>query len=180
MIFTASAEELNCGLSGPHSKETVEKMLLYLTPLASVYCNLMHQPPAPVSDNDAVGELEVDYTASKSVTTSLDGSTPSRSTPPRLSPYVCSYEDDTEPPGTTCSSLEEPRGEEEISASPASTPADEDDVKNQRAEEDVEMPAPAPTPAAVWLDCHRCIGKRCVLATGYCSVCGARSSLWQN
>ena len=49
-----------------------------------------HQPPAPVSDNDAVGELEVDYTALKSLTTSLDGSTPSRSTPPLLSPYVCS------------------------------------------------------------------------------------------
>ena len=139
-----------------------------------------HQPPAPVSDNDAVGEFEVDYTALKSVTTSLDGSTPSRSTPPHLSPYVCSDEDDTEPPGTTCSSLEEPREEEEISASPASAPVDEDeDVKNQRAE-DVDMPAPAPTPAAVWLDCHRCRGKRCVLATGYCSVCGARSSLWQN
>ena len=138
-----------------------------------------HQPTAPVSDNDAVGELEVDYTGLKSVTTSLDGSSPSSSTPSLLCSYVCSDEDDTEPPGTTCSSLEEPRGEEEISTSLASTPVDEDDVKNQRAE-DVEMPAPAPTPAAVWLDCHRCRGKRCVLATGYCSVCGARSSLWQN
>ena len=113
-------------------------------------------PPhqASVSNNDAVRQLEVDSPTTIN-STSLHGSTPS--TPTLLSSYT-----------RTCSDKDVDVNDAELQSS----------LGDPRAEED--MSAPSPTPAAVWLDCHRCRGKLCVLATGYYSVCGERSSLWKN